>query len=136
MKIQWKFVYNRCTDRLDFLKNLNSFNVQNHKILIENRKTYQIVKIQWKIVYIKFANHLGTLEMTSSHCWPRFRNSYHCLFRNFLVSQGCWPKGLLSFLVSILPTSRCWRLAILQLFFSKFGKNFFHRNNVAIGWTR
>ena len=68
MKIQWKFVYNRCTDRLDFLKKLNSFNVQNHKILIENRKTYQIVKIQWKIVYIKFANHLGTLEMTSSHC--------------------------------------------------------------------
>ena len=31
MKIQWKSMYVRCTDRMNLFKNLNSLNVQNSK---------------------------------------------------------------------------------------------------------
>ena len=31
MKIQWKSMYVRCTDRMNLFKNLNSLNVQNRE---------------------------------------------------------------------------------------------------------
>ena len=42
MKIQWKIKNVRCTDRMNFFKNLNSLNVQNH----ENSIDVQIVYIR------------------------------------------------------------------------------------------
>ena len=36
MKIQWKIMYIRCTDRSDLFKTSNSLNVQNHENPMEN----------------------------------------------------------------------------------------------------
>ena len=52
VKIQWKIIYIRCTDRPNLFKNSNSLNAQIHENLMENRRTYQIMKIPWKMCTI------------------------------------------------------------------------------------
>ena len=53
-----------CTNHPDLMKISKLLNVQNREILMENRNcwTYQIVKIQWKIVYIRRTNILDLLR--------------------------------------------------------------------------
>ena len=53
-------MYN-CIGHSDLLKNSNSLKVQNHENSMENQRTYQTMKIQWKIVYIRCTE--------SSICW-------------------------------------------------------------------
>jgi len=46
-------MYIRSNDHPNLFKNSNSLNVQTRENSMENRRTYQIVKIQWKIVCIR-----------------------------------------------------------------------------------
>ena len=63
VKIQFKTMY-KCTNHLELMKISKLLNIQNREILMENRNcwTYQIEKIQWKIVYIRCTNILDLLR--------------------------------------------------------------------------
>ena len=45
-----------------FVEKLNLFSVQILENSMENQWTYQIMKIQWKIVYIRYIDSLGLVK--------------------------------------------------------------------------
>ena len=59
MKIQWKSMYVRCTDRMNLFKNLNSLNVQNRENSRKN-SVYQMYR------YYKFVEKFEFVDCVKS----------------------------------------------------------------------
>ena len=83
------------------MKNSKLLTVQNHEILMENRRMYQIMKIEWKIVHIRCTDHMNLFKTLNSLNIQNRENSMKILYIRCTDCSDL-SKGLNSLNVQIL----------------------------------